>query len=136
MVKQLNKNNNKTKLDSIMPNINIMTNEERIERNAYFIGELALALINEGIKIQYDLLAEVLKKRFSDSFDGTGGGITHAVDCTKGRWKTESRYNEVCKAINEVYRNTKSNEALTKEEYEKIKPIVDKVIRKIEENLA
>ena len=115
-----------------MPNTNIMTNEERIERNAYFIGELALAIKKEGIKIQYELLAEVLKKRFSDSFDGTGGGIAHAVDCTKGRWETESRYNEVCKAINEVYRNTKSNEALTKEEYEKIKPIVDKVISKID----
>lgn len=119
-----------------MPNINIMTNEERIERNAYFIGELALALKNGGIKIQYDLLAEVLKKRFSDSFDGTGGGIAHAVDCTNGRWKTDSRYNEVCEAIEFVYQNTKSNEALTKEEYEKIIPIVDKVIRKIEENIA
>ena len=116
-----------------MPNINIMTNEERIERNAYFIGELALALKNEGIKIQYDLLAEVLMKRFSDSFDGTGGGgLPHAVNCTKGRWKTDSRYNEVCKAIDEVYQNTKFNEALLKKDYEEIKPIVNDVIRKID----
>lgn len=109
-----------------------MTNDERIERNAYFIGELALALKNKGIKIQYDLLAEALEKRLSDLFDGTGGGIVSAVRYTKGRWKTESIYIEVCKAIDEVYQNTKFNEALLKKDYEEIKPIVEEVISKID----
>ena len=115
-----------------MPNINIMTNEERIERNAYFIGELALALRKERIRIQYDTLRDIILDKFGDKFAKEAGGLPRAVYCTKGRWKTESKHDEVCAAIDFVYQNSESCEPC--KTYEEIKPIVEEVITKIEED--
>lgn len=107
-----------------------MTNDERIERNAYFIGELALSLRKEGIRIQYDTLCDIILDKFGDKFAKEAGGLPRAVYCTKGRWDTESKYDEVCAAIDFVYQNSKSCKPC--KTYEEIKPTVNDVIRKIE----